>query len=132
MKFYLKVILLFLFPLSSFAQNQSDAKTFLKCLEIAQKKEKLVLLIINPDYPPEIQVKVPANLALLDDEVVKKAKENFVVFDTKRTDTSIRNFISINKVTRFPAFLFMHPSKDIFHIDFGYSTTKHKYITFCT
>ncbi|MGF1922661.1 MAG: hypothetical protein ACQUHE_00670 [Bacteroidia bacterium] len=128
MKFYIKLTLLFLFPICSFAQNQSDANTFSKSLDLAKKKEKLVLLIINPDYRPEMQSKVPTGLALLNDEVAKKAKENFVVFETKRTDTSIRNMISTYKVNRFPAFLFMHPSKDIFHVDFGYSTTKHKYI----
>ncbi|MES2652762.1 MAG: hypothetical protein V4663_13555 [Bacteroidota bacterium] len=128
MKFYLKLTLLFLFPLCGFAQNQSDAKTFKKSLELAQQKNKLVLVIINPDYPPEVKTKVPANLIHSDKELANKAKENFIVFDTKRTDTSLRSIVSSHKITRYPAYVFMHPSKDVFHIDFGYSSTNHKYL----
>lgn len=128
MKFYLKLTLLFLFPLFSFAQGQSDAKTLLKCLEIAQKKEKLVLLIISPDYPAQFQARTPVNALLSDQTVVKKAKENFIFFDTKRTDTSIRSIVSTYKLTRFPAYVFMHPNRNVFHVDFGYSSTNHKYL----
>ncbi|RYG20554.1 MAG: hypothetical protein EOO07_04650 [Chitinophagaceae bacterium] len=128
MKFYLTLILLFTFSLCGFSQKLSDASTFQKTLELAKKKQKPVLLIISPDYPPEVQARIAAGSVLLNEEVVNKAKENFVVFDTKRTDTSMRMIISTYKITRYPAFLFMHPTRDVFHVDFGMSSTKHKYL----
>ncbi len=128
MKFYLKLTIICLLPFFGYTQNLSDASTFRKTLDLAQKKEKLVLLIISPDYPPEMAAKMPASLSLLNDEVVKKAKENFIVFHTKRNDTSIRRIISTYKITRYPAFIFMHPTRDVFHLDFGTSTTKNKYL----
>lgn len=128
MKCVLKLIALFLFPIFSFAQNLSDAKTFQKALELAQRKEKFVMLIINPDLPPEMQAKLPPNPALQDLDVAKKIAANFIVFDTKRTDTSLRSILSTYKITRFPAFLFMHPTKDLFHVEYGYSSTKGKYL----
>jgi tetratricopeptide (TPR) repeat protein len=128
MKYYLLFFFSLLFPLCGFAQNLSNASTFKKTLELAKKKEKPILLIISPDYPPEVQARVAVGSVLLNDEVVSKAKENFVVFDTKRTDTSMRSIISTYKIMRYPAFIFMHPTRDVFHVDFGMSSTKHKYL----
>lgn len=128
MKFYLKLTLLFLFPFCGFAQDLNDAKTFKKALALAQQKERPVLLVINAGYPPNMERKIPENIGFKDREVVNKIKDNFIVFETNRTDTSIRSIISTYKVARFPAFLFMHPSKDVFHSDYGQSSTKHKYL----
>ena len=75
-----------------------------------------------------MEAKIAVNLTLQHQDVAKKIRDNFIVFDTKRMDTSIRSIVSTYKITRFPAFLFMHPSKDVFHVDFGYSSTNHKYI----
>lgn len=128
MKFYLKLALLVLFPLCGFAQDLNDAKTFKKTLALAQTKKRPVLLVINVVNPLTNERKIPENVGFKDQEVSNKIKDNFVVFETNRNDTSIRSILSIYKVTRFPAYLFMHPTRDVFHSDYGQSSTKHKYL----
>lgn len=128
MKFYLKLTLLFLFPFYAVAQSQNEAKTLKKSLDLAQKKEKLVLLILNPDHLPDFNQKTSKIVMLTDEGVATKAKADFIIFETKRTDTAIRSVISFHKITRFPAYVFMHPSKGVFHIDYGYSTSDQKYV----
>ncbi len=128
MKFYLKLTLLFALPLFGFAQDINNANTLKKTLELAQKKNQPILLIINMVTPTSTAYKISENLAIKEQDVIKKIKDNFIVFETNRTDTSIRNIISTHKINRFPTFLFMHPTKDVFHMDFGHSSTKHKYL----
>ena len=130
MKIYLKLtFLLLLAPIFSFAQNLSDAKSYQKALELAAKKEKPLLLIIGVNFPPEMANKIPINKAIQEEEVVKKLKDNFIVYETNGGDSTIRSVLSTYKVNSFPSFLFMHPNQDVFHRDFGFSPTTYKYLT---
>ncbi|WP_316773024.1 hypothetical protein [Pedobacter frigiditerrae] len=128
MKIYLKLILLFLLPIYGFAQNSNDAKTFQKTIEIAQKKQKPILLIITVKPSGEMAAKIKPNQAIKEEDVVKKMKANFIVFESKFTDTAMRKIIGTYKITNFPSFLFMHPNQDLFYKDFGYSSDKNKYL----
>ncbi|KQC00360.1 hypothetical protein [Pedobacter sp. Hv1] len=128
MKIYLKLTLLLLLPFFSFAQNLSDAKSYKQALQLATKKEKPLLLIIGANFPPEMANKIPANKAIQEEDVVKKIKDNFIVYETNGGDSTIRSIISTYRINSFPTFLFMHANQDVFHRDFGFSPTTHKYL----
>ena len=110
------------------AQNFSDTKTYQKAIDLAQKKQKPILLMITIKPSGEFADRIKPNQAIQDPDVLTKMKTNFVVFEAERADTAMRQIIAKYKVIRFPSFLFLHPNQDIFHIDFGYSSDKMKYI----
>lgn len=126
MKKHFKLTLLFLLPFFVSAQKFSDAKTFQKAIELAQLKQKPILLIIILSH--ELEDKYKINQTIEDPAVVKKMKANFVVFETEKADTAMRKTIAKYKVTTLPAFLFMHPNQEVFHHDFGSSSSKMKYL----
>lgn len=128
MKTLFKFTLLILFPFFASAQNLSDAKTYQRAIELAQQKQKPLLLIINVKPSGELAAKILPNKTIREEEVVNKMKSNFIVFETEMTDVSIRKAIATYKINRFPAFLFTHASGDAFYIDFGYSQAKTKYL----
>lgn len=55
-------------------------------------------------------------------------KDNFIVYETNGGDSAIRSIISTYRINSFPTFLFMHANQDVFHRDFGFSPTTHKYL----
>jgi tetratricopeptide (TPR) repeat protein len=128
MKNYI-ILLLLLLPFIAVSQNLSDATTFQKVVELAEKKRKPIILIVSIESSPAFANKVAPHQALKDAEVVKKMKANFVVFEGDYADSTIRKITSTYKVTRFPSFLFLHAEKDLFYTEFGYSSTKDKYLT---
>ena len=128
MKKLFKITLLLLLPFFVSAQNFSDTKTYQKAIDLAQKKQKPILLMITIKPSGEFADRMKPNQAIQDPAVLTKMKTNFVVFEAERADTAMRQIIAKYKVTRFPSFLFLHPNQDIFHIDFGYSSDKMKYL----
>lgn len=127
MKLILTLLSILILPFTAFTQKLSDANTFENTVELAQKDKKPLLLIIG--ISPKYMTNSTVVSALYDPEVVKKIKNNFVVFETDREDTSITRIISTYKIRNFPSYLFMHASKDVFHSDFGISNATHKYLT---
>lgn len=127
MKILLTLLSILILPITAFTQKISDANNLENAIELAQKNKKPLLLIIG--IPAKYTTTSTVVSALYDPEVVKKIKSNFVVFETDREDTSITRIISTYKVRNFPSYLFMHASKDVFHSDFGISTSTQKYLT---
>lgn len=128
MKIYFNLALLLILSSFCYGQNLNTEKTFQKTLAFAKKDGRPVLLIVKIKFPDDADNKKYENLAIQEKEVVEKMKANFAVYETYREDTAISKIISTYKINRFPAFVFMHANKDVFHVDFGYSSTKHKYL----
>jgi tetratricopeptide (TPR) repeat protein len=128
MKSFLNLTFLLLLPFLAVSQSLSDAKTYQKTIELAQKRQKPILLIINIKPSGEMAAKIKPNQAIKEEDVVKTMKANFIVFESEFTDTAMRKIIGTYKITNFPSFLFMHPSGDLFYKDFGYSSDKNKYL----
>lgn len=128
MRILLNLMLSLLFPFFAISQSLSDAKTYQKAIELGQKKQKPILLIINVKPSGEMAAKIKPNQAIKEDDVVNKMKANFIVFEADRADTAMQKVIATYRITNFPSFLFMHPSQDLFYKDFGYSSDKNKYL----
>ncbi|UKT64343.1 hypothetical protein [Pedobacter mucosus] len=126
------LVILFTSPLS-FAQKLNTTNSFAKAIELAKTNNKLILLIVNVSDVPRPStlngVKVNFSSGLDLKEVIEKINENFIVYKTLRADTSIRSILSKSATQSFPAFLFLHPNKDLFFKDFGNSPNKSKYLT---
>lgn len=126
MKKRLSIFLLLLIPAFPFAQSLSDSNSFAKALKLAIERQKPLMLIIA--MPAKYMKDKSPNLAIQEADVVKKIKENFVVFETDREDTAMTAIITTYKIKNYPTFLFMHGNKDLFHSDFGFSSAKFKYL----
>ncbi|TKC08113.1 hypothetical protein FA048_13210 [Pedobacter polaris] len=129
MKIILNLTFLILLPFAAISQSLSDAKTYQKAIELAQERQKPLLLIINVKPSDEMAAKIKPNQAIKEDDVINKMKANFIVFEANFADTVMRKIISTYKITNFPSFLFMHTNQDLFYKDFGYSSDKSKYLT---
>ncbi|RZL28412.1 MAG: hypothetical protein EOO96_20910 [Pedobacter sp.] len=126
MKIIFSLFILFFSPSIALCQL-NDAKSFTDAINLAKKKDKPLLLIIS--LSPKYATYVEANAGLQDKEVKDKLRDNFIVFSTTRTDTSVWQAVSSYKINSFPTFVFMHANKDVFHKDFGLSISKHKYLS---
>ncbi|SOD18732.1 hypothetical protein [Pedobacter xixiisoli] len=120
------VLFLFIFPISVFSQKLSEASTIEQAFDIAKKRNKPVLLIVKLPANPNSKA---AQYEIKDATVIQKMKENFVVFETLRTNNEIRPILATFKITSFPSFLFMHGKDDLFFKDYGYSSANNKYFT---
>ncbi len=128
MKIFLNLALLFLFPFIALSQSLSDAPTFKKVLKLAQEKNKPVLVIMGIKLPASVNIKVAENPALREQDVLKKMKDNFVVFDSDRSDTSTNALIEKYKIRSYPTYLFLHANGDAFHSEFGNMSNKNRYL----
>ncbi len=124
MKISLKIVLLLLLPFFSFAQNLSNATDFKKVVKLAQDQQKPILVIIGVKIPVNIDYKIAPNLALADPEILKKMKDNFVVFESDNFDPSLSALIAKYKIRSFPYYLFLHPNEDAYHAEFGLMSNK--------
>lgn len=126
MKIRFIITLLILMPFYSMAQKISDATSLPEALNLSEKKEKPLLVIVNP--PPGAANKL-VKLAYQENEAIKKTKQHFLVFETNLSNADVKPIISTYKISRFPAFLFMHANREIFYSDFGGTTSKTQYYT---
>lgn len=128
------VCILFVLCTSGLAQELKTSKSLKTALEQSALSKRPVLLIINVtgiSRPTSLPANVKVNFksALEEPEVANKINENFIVYKTTMTDTSIRSIIRAANVKSFPAFVFLHSNKDVFFKDFGNSTDQKKYIS---
>lgn len=124
---------LFITYSSGIAQELKKSKSLKTALEQSLSSKKPVLLIIEvsglpkpTDLPPN--AKISFKSALDEPEVINSINENFVVYKTTMSDTSVRSVIREANVKSFPAFVFLRANKDVFYKDFGNSTDQKKYI----
>lgn len=116
------------------AQELKTSKSLKTALDQSLSSKKPILLIIEvtgipkPANTPE-NVKFNFKSALDEPEVINRINDNFIVYKTSMTDTSIRSIIRTANVKSFPAFVFLRGNKDIFYKDFGNSTDQRKYIS---
>jgi len=125
---------LFVACTSGLAQELKASKSLKTAFEQSSLSKKPVLLIINVSgisRPANLPANVKVNFksAIEEPEVVNKINENFIVYKTTMTDTSIRSIIRAANVKSFPAFVFLHSNNDVFFKDFGNSTDQKKYIS---
>lgn len=116
----------------SFAQKLSLTKTFKQAISEATDQQKPVFLIIEA-----IGIKPPSNLpknvtvsfksGIDNDDIITKINASFIVYKTVMTDTTIASVLRSANIKSFPAYIFMHPNKDVFYKDFGNSTLVEKY-----
>jgi len=125
---------LFITYSSGIAQELKKSKSLKTALEQSSSSKKPVLLIIEvsglakpTDLPPN--AKIIFKSALDEPEVINSINENFVVYKTIMSDTSVRSIIREANVKSFPAFVFIRTNKDVFYKDFGNSTDQKKYIS---
>ncbi|RBQ06174.1 hypothetical protein [Pedobacter miscanthi] len=119
---------------SAQAQDLKTSKSLKTALEQSSSSKKPILLIIEATGIPKAanmpgNAKINFKSALDEPEVINRINENFVVYKTVMTDTSIRSIIREANVKSFPAFVFLRTNKDIFFKDFGNSTDQRKYIS---
>ena len=117
----------------TFGQKLNSQNSFSKAAELASKKNVPILLIVtvpNIQRPVTVQgVKIDFSTALDDKEVIEKINENFIVYKTVISDTSVRSVLSRSSVNTFPAYVFLHPNKDVFYKDFGNFGNKERYFS---
>ncbi|WP_145856754.1 hypothetical protein [Pedobacter suwonensis] len=125
---------LFITYSSGIAQELKKSKSLKTALEQSSSSKKPVLLIIEvsglakpTDLPPN--AKIIFKSALDEPEVINSINENFVVYKTIMSDTSVRSIIREANVKSFPAFVFIRTNRDVFYKDFGNSTDQKKYIS---
>ncbi len=122
----LKNILFILVITPSIALAQKlNINSFANAVTRSEQLNKPLLLIVKS--PASASSKMPKKV-INSEKVIDLINANFVVFETDRTDKTISAVLSRYKITRFPAFLFMHNGADMFHSDFGYTTNENKYI----
>lgn len=126
MKKLIYVLILFILPISTYSQKLSDVGTLGQAFNVAKQRSKPVLLIIKLPSNPNSKA---AQYEIKNAAVIQKMKENFVVFETLRTNNEIRPILAAFKITSFPSFLFMHDKNDLFFKDYGYSSGNSKYFT---
>lgn len=124
MKKHLVIPLLVLAFFRSNAQKISDASSLEQAVTLSEKQRKPMLVIVN--LPA--QHKHPIKSAHLEDDIIKKIKSQFLVFETTVEDRNITPILSLYKIHNLPAFLFMHSNKDVFYSETGASTYKGKYL----
>ncbi|WP_316827911.1 hypothetical protein [Pedobacter miscanthi] len=131
-KLFTLILSLFIAYSSGFAQELKNSKSLQTALEKSSSSKKPVLLILEvtgiprpTNLPPN--AKVSFKSALDEPEVINRINENFIVYKTTMTDTSVRSIIRDANVKSFPAFVFLHSNKDVFYKDFGNSTDQKKY-----
>jgi tetratricopeptide (TPR) repeat protein len=117
----------------TFAQKLNKSSSFNKALEQASKEGKTTLLVINPTPftpPPNFKGVIPNfDIAFDDQEVIEKINENFIVYKTIYSDTTIRKILSKSTINTYPAYIFLHPNQDIYFRDFGHFSGKSRYLT---
>ncbi|MBB2144034.1 hypothetical protein GM921_00925 [Pedobacter sp. LMG 31464] len=128
MKNSLRIILFLLMPFCVCAQNLSDANSYKKALKLAEETHKPLLIIVSIKLPENVNIQVAPNLALKEPDVLKKMKDNFVVFNSDRSDTTMNAIIEKYKIRIYPTFLFLHPNGDAFHSEFGNMSNKNRYL----
>ncbi|WP_316735905.1 hypothetical protein [Pedobacter aquatilis] len=125
------LIIVILFTVNCFAQKLSTQSSLTKAFEQSIKKDKPVILIVSVPNVTAPQVpngtKIDFSSAFDDDEIVKRINENFIVYKTIMTDTSIRNILSKSAINTFPAYIFLRKNKEVFFKDFGNSPMKSRY-----
>jgi len=131
MKTIFSIIALFI-SLSGFAQDLKSSKSLRTALSQSAETDKPVLLIVNtPKLASQKDLTANAKVfksALNEKDVIEKIEQNFTVYETTMMDTSIRSIIRSGNIKRFPAYIFLRQSKEIFFSDFGNSTDKKKYL----
>lgn len=119
--------------LSGFSQELKSSKSLLTALSQSAETGKSVLLIVKaPKLAPQKDLTATDKTfksALNENEVIEKIEKNFTVYQTTMMDTSIRSIIRLGNIKRFPAYIFLRQSKEIFFSDFGNSTDKKKYLS---
>ncbi|KQM67362.1 hypothetical protein ASE74_07835 [Pedobacter sp. Leaf216] len=125
---------LFLIYTSGIAQELKTSKSLKSALEQSSTAKKPVLLIVDvigipkpTNLPPNVKVNFKSGLE--DQEVINSINENFVVYKTKMTDTTIRSILGKSNIRSFPAYVFLRANKEVFFKDFGNSPDKQKYTT---
>jgi tetratricopeptide (TPR) repeat protein len=126
---YLGYLSLILLPFVGFAQEHNDAKSFQKALSLSNEQHKPLLLIVGIKFPVNVNanVRIAANFPN-DEDVLKKVKANFIVFETNMDDTAAKEIVSKLKLHNYPSFIFMHGNKDVFHTAFGVNSNKNRYL----
>ncbi len=125
MRLKITLFVLALMPFIALAQKLNNASSFIDAVTLSEQLNKPILLIVKS--PASASSKMPKKV-INSEKVVDLINANFVVFETDRTDKTVNLLLSRYKITRFPAFLFMHNGEDIFHSDFGYTTNENKYL----
>lgn len=107
------------------AQKISDVSSLEKAVNLAGQQTKPLLVIV---YPPKDH-KHSIKSAHLENDIVKKLKSQFVVFETTVEDKDVTPTLSLYKIHELPAFVFMHNTKNVFYHETGASTDKRKYLS---
>lgn len=132
-KFILVAFAILVYFNVSFAQKLTKVPSFAKALEKSNKEGKTILLVVNPSPftpPPSFKGVIPNfDIAFDNKEVVEKLNENFIVYKTIYSDTSIRKILSKSAINTYPAYIFLHSNQDIYFRDFGNFSATSRYLT---
>ncbi|MEE1945219.1 hypothetical protein VRU48_08875 [Pedobacter sp. KR3-3] len=124
MKNLFKLILLLCIAINAKAQQIDFVKNMDEAVKIATKKKKPLFILIETPSDAHNQI-----AGLADPEVVELFNKNFVSIKLPFADTEAqalrKKYSTINK---FPAFIFMHPDRELFFTDYGSAPVKFKYV----
>ncbi len=105
------------------AQKLSEFPSLESAIKKSEVEKKPILVIV---YPPA-EHKHNIKSAHQENDVIKKFKSEFLVFETTIADKTIAPILSLYKIRNLPAFVFMHSTKEVFYSESGASTFKEKY-----
>ena len=125
MRLKITLFVLVLMPFIGLAQKLNNTPSFANAVVLSEQSKKPILLIVKS--PASAGSNMPKKV-INSEKVIDLINANFVVFETDRTDKTVSAVLSRYKISRFPAFLFMHNGDDIFHSDFGHTTNENKYL----
>ncbi|RZL61751.1 MAG: hypothetical protein EOO93_12245, partial [Pedobacter sp.] len=131
MKSIFFLIVISFFSLRGFSQELKSSKSLASALSSSVKTHKPVLLVILPPsmVNPPVNSKANFKSGLDEKDVSDLVNENFIVYKTIMTDTSVRSIMRIGNINRYPAYIFLRENSEIFYSEFGNSTDKNKYLS---
>ncbi len=131
MKSIFFLIVISFFSLRGFSQELKSSKSLASALSSSAKTHKPVLLVILPPsmVNPPVNSKANFKSGLDEKDVSDLVNENFIVYKTIMTDTSVRSIMRIGNINRYPAYIFLRENSEIFYSEFGNSTDKNKYLS---
>jgi len=120
-----------LFFSDAIAQRLNTQSTLDKAIQQSVKKDKPIILIVSVPHIKAQQTlngaKINFSSAIDEAEVTEKINENFIVYKTIMSDTSIRSILLKSAINSFPAYIFLRSNKEVFFKDYGNSTSKQRY-----
>ncbi len=117
------ILFLFFIPVFCYGQGLNFKKSLAEALFEAKRVDKKVLVII---YPRGLFY-TDGKTVLENEETVKKLNQNFILYQTIYSDSSLSSFVKYYAVKDCPNFLFLHNTMELFYRSLEYNASPKRF-----